>query len=77
MTIDPALAELRGQVSVLHEGLKRIADRVDAVYNARQSDRQRDADERKASRRFTLTTTITAALFVFTSLGLILNSVLG
>ena len=68
------VAGLRGEVTILHEGLRRVADRLEGTINARQDDRRREEDERKASRRYTLTTSITASAITLTALGLLINA---
>jgi hypothetical protein len=57
---DQIVYELRGQVSVLNDGLSRLADRVDAIITGKMT-----------SRRFTITTIIATAMLVLTALGLI------
>ena len=66
------VASIRGEVSILHEGLRRVADRLDGTINARQDDRRREEDERKASRRYVLTTSFTACAVTLTALGLLI-----
>ena len=56
--------ELRGEVTILHNWVQTIANRLDQFI-------ARDAEGRKSSRRYTLSTVIAAASVVFLALGLI------
>jgi len=60
MAEDQTVWELRGQVTVLNEGLARLADRVDQIIS-----------DKIVSRRFTITTIIATGVLVLTAIGLI------
>jgi CHASE3 domain sensor protein len=70
-------AAVRAEVSVLREGVGRVADRVETVIFNRVEERERAAEERRAARRYTLTTVIAASSLTLVAVGLFVRAVAG
>jgi hypothetical protein len=68
------VASLRGQLTILHEAIGRIASRLDETIEHNRQERVHAEDERRASRRYALTTSIGAGAIVLTAVGMIVNN---